>query len=83
MGNLPNLITLNASHNNVKDMKSFSDPEKFVNIKYLDLSNNKVVELVPMKSAFLLTINLNFNHINKTESFEGPPKLRKLELRSN
>jgi len=83
LGNIPSLITLNAANNNIKDMKSLVDEEKFKNLKYLDLSTNRINELMAIKAANLLELNLNCNNINKTETFEGHPKIRKLELRAN
>jgi len=49
----------------------------------LDLSKNKIVELISFKIVSLQHLNLSDNYIEKVETFEGNPKLRTLELRGN
>ena len=46
---LSNLIHLNLSFNKVKNISCFTNEECFLNLKYLDLSNNKFNELAAFK----------------------------------
>mmetsp|Transcript_38346 Transcript_38346/g.44670 ORF Transcript_38346/g.44670 Transcript_38346/m.44670 type:complete len:336 (+) Transcript_38346:43-1050(+) len=80
---MPYLITLNMSKCNVRDIKGLAAEEGFRNLQHLNLSDNKIVELSPIKAPKLITINLTDNRIEKGESFDGHPTLMRLELRRN
>ena len=45
----------------------------------MDISHNKINELAAIKAPNVLQLNLNNNLINKTDTFEGHPKIRILE----
>lgn len=57
--------------------------ECFKNLQYLNLSNNKISELGPVKAPNLKYLNLNENKIEKVENFEGHAKLEVLILTKN
>jgi Leucine-rich repeat (LRR) protein len=68
----------------IKDLKPLYNEENFKNLKVLDLSKNKVIEIQGIKAAPLLShLNLNDNFIEKLEAFEGHPEVKILELRGN
>lgn len=48
VSSLPNLISLNAEHNNVKDFKAFNVEEGWKSLRVLKLNYNKIAELVPI-----------------------------------
>ncbi|EGR33484.1 leucine rich repeat protein [Ichthyophthirius multifiliis] len=83
LSSLPNLIRLNVSQNNIKDMKALQNEEGFRNLKYLNLQKNRINELLTPKCPNLMHLNLNENNIDKMETFEGLEPLKILELRSN
>ena len=47
------------------------------------MSENKIVELTPIKCPRLLLLNLSENRIDKGEAFDGHQKLTALNLRKN
>ncbi len=49
----------------------------------MNLQKNVAIELVSVKAPNLVSLNLSHNLIEKTENFEGHPRLRVLELRGN
>jgi len=77
------LIDLNLSNNSIKDLKPLYNEENFKNLKYLNLSNNKAVDLLGIKIPNLQRLILNHNFIENLSGFEGHPKLQKLELVGN
>ncbi|KAL4466406.1 hypothetical protein ABPG73_019024 [Tetrahymena malaccensis] len=83
LGNLPNLLWLDVSQNNIKDLKSLQNEEGFRNLKYLNISKNRISELLTPKAPNLIHLNLNENLIDKMETFEGHESLKILELRGN
>ncbi|XP_074596927.1 nuclear RNA export factor 1-like [Brevipalpus obovatus] len=42
VSNFPNIVCLNFSHNNLENLRPFSNPDMKLDIKALDLSNNKI-----------------------------------------
>lgn len=48
---LPNLVTLIADHNNVKDFKAFTVEEGWKALRVLNLSYNKVIELTSLATV--------------------------------
>lgn len=62
---LPNLVSLNAEKNNIKDFKSFNVEEGWKTLRVLNLNFNKVNELGPLNIANLLELHLIENKIEK------------------
>lgn len=90
MGKFPNLVSLNLSKNNITTLKALNikeptedEPEQFKCLQVLNLSENKIGELGPIKVASLRSLNLRENRIEKTENFEGHQKLVSLDLSKN
>ncbi len=84
MATLPNLISLTADHNNVKDFKAFTVEEGWKALRVLNLSYNKIAELTSLATVPNLNeLYLTENKIEKVEGFGGHPKLKLLELRRN
>ena len=83
MSTLPNLISLNAEHNNIKDWKAFNVEEGWKTLRTLKLSYNKISELIPIAIANLTELYLTENRIEKMEGFGGHAKIKVLELRRN
>lgn len=63
-------------------MKALANEEGFKSLKYLNLTNNKIADLTPIKVP-LVELYLNDNKIEKVETFDGHPKIRVLKLRNN
>lgn len=59
-----------------------TNEENYKSLKYLNVANNKLIELGPVKVP-LLSLNLNDNKIEKMDTFDGNPKLRQLFLKNN
>ena len=59
------MIHLDLSQNKVKNVSVFTNEEAFVNLKYLDLSNNKFNELAAFKCPKLEYLDISFNKIEK------------------
>jgi Leucine-rich repeat (LRR) protein len=64
-------------------MKPLSNEEQFLKLQTLNLSKNKITELLQIKCPKLLKLNLNQNNIDKIDAFDGHPKLKMLSLRNN
>lgn len=47
------------------------------------MNGNKVMDLAQIKCPNLLELDLNDNKIEKTEGFDGHPRLTKLYLKKN
>ena len=75
---MQSLLHLNLENNSIKDMKPLSVEEAFPKLQTLNLSKNKIIELLPVKCPKLLSLNLNNNSIDKIESFDGHPRLNVL-----
>ena len=83
MSALPNLASLNAEKNNVKDFKALNIEEGWRSLRVLNLSYNKISELAAVNIPNLTELSLVENKIDKMEAFGGHPKLKVLELRRN
>ena len=55
---LPNLITLLADHNNIKDLKFLNAEEGWKNLRVLNIGFNKVADLIPIAAPTLSSLNL-------------------------
>lgn len=49
----------------------------------MDLSENKIVELTPIRCPKLLKLDLGDNRLEKGDTFDGHPKLQWLNLKKN
>jgi Leucine-rich repeat (LRR) protein len=49
----------------------------------LDLSENKIVELTPIKCPKLMRLDLSDNRLEKGDSFDGHPRLQWLNFKKN
>lgn len=63
MSPLPNLVTLIADHNNVKDLKFLNAEEGWKNLRVLNIGFNKIAELIPIAAPALTTLILTENKI--------------------
>lgn len=59
------MIHLDLAQNKIKNISIFCNEEAFVNLKYLDLSNNKFNELAAFKLPKLEYLDISFNKIEK------------------
>ena len=65
------------SQNKVKNISCFTNEERFLNLKYLDLSNNKFNELAAFKCPKLEYLDISLNKIEKVnEGWTGHPTLK-------
>ncbi|RWS27852.1 leucine-rich repeats and immunoglobulin-like domains protein 3 [Leptotrombidium deliense] len=84
--NLPNLNVLIVHHNNISTLLN-SSLDVYRNLKYLDLSSNRVTNIPPdfFNSSTLLTLHLTNNKLSVIEkgAFDSLPELEKLKLGKN
>ena len=81
--NMPYLIRIDASVNEIKDMDVFNNPERFQYLQLLNLKTNKIHVLPEMQAVNLLQIDLSENKVKDCTQFKGLPKLKKLNLNNN
>ena len=62
---LPNLVSLNAEKNNVKDFKALNVEEGWKTLRILNLSYNKIGELGPVNVPNLMEFSLIENKVEK------------------
>ena len=78
------LIYLNLSKNKIKAVGVFTQEEIFPNLKWLDLSNNKLTELSGIKLPKLEYLDIGYNKLEKVnEAWTGHPNLRILKTVDN
>ena len=84
-----NLIEIDLSKNNIKDISIFNNEENLINLNKLNLSYNKidnVNHLVNCKLSSLIELNLSHNEISDINCLQNNlylNKLKKLDLSSN
>ena len=84
LAQFPNLVKLNVSKNKIKSIAVFSSEEAFLNLKWLDVSNNKFTELALVKCPKLEYVDLSYNKLEKvSESWVGHPTVRVLKSVDN
>ena len=81
--NMPYLIRIDASSNEIKDIDVFNNPERFQYLQLLNLKTNKIHVLPEMQAKNLLQIDLSENKVKDCTQFKGLPNLKKLNLNTN
>ena len=81
--NMPYIIRIDASVNEIKDMDVFNNPERFQYLQLLNLKTNKIHVLPEMQAVNLLQMDLSENKIKDCSQFKGLPNLKKLNLSTN
>lgn len=83
-------MTLNLANNEISSLnslnKDYPDSEenpKWKCLTFLNLSDNKITELVSVKAPNLKELNLNNNDIKRLDKFEGHENLEELVLSNN
>jgi internalin A len=79
----PELVSLNASKNQINSLDVFSDANVLKNLQFLNLSTNKITKLTQIALPALRRLNLNENEIATIEGWVGHDTLEYLELRKN
>lgn len=78
------LIYLNLSKNKIKSFAVFCTDDLFPNLKWLDISNNKITEFPALKLAKLEYLDIGYNKLEKVnEVWNGHPTLRILKTIDN
>lgn len=84
---LKNLISLNLSKNDIKDLKGLEAKEEedkpFPNLTSLDLSSNQFVALPNLHFEALVKVSFAKNAIASCQDFTGHPKIQDLDLSNN
>ena len=84
MKDMQNLVYLNLAKNKVKALTVFTNEEYFPKLKWLDVSNNKYVELPAIKLPSLEYLDISYNKIEKVnEGWTGHANLRILKSIDN
>lgn len=75
--NLENLVSLNLARNKIKNVSIFTNEANFPQLKWLDISNNKYIELAAFKCPKLEYLDIGFNRIEKVnEGWVGHENLK-------
>lgn len=78
------LTHLNLSKNKIKALNVFCVEDQFVNLKWLDVSNNKIVELPAFKLPKLEYLDISYNKLEKAnDQWAGHPNIRILKSVDN
>jgi hypothetical protein len=81
---LSNLMKLDLARNKVKNINIFCMEETFMNLKYLDLQNNKLTELPNFTMPKLEYLDISFNKLEKiNDAWAGHPSLKVLKSIDN
>jgi Leucine-rich repeat (LRR) protein len=80
---VPYLLSLDASRNKIVNIDCLTLDNKLEYLQDLNLSGNKIIELVPIKLPNLRVLNLSKNKIISLEKFSGHSMLEKLDLKKN
>ena len=81
--NMPYIIRIDASVNEIKDVEVFNNPDRFQFLQILNLKTNKIRALPEMQATNLLQIDLSENKVKDCTNFKGLPNLKKLNLNNN
>lgn len=78
------LVKLNLANNKIKGMNIFTVEESFPNLKWLDVSNNKLTEIPAIKLPKLEYLDISHNKMEKiNEQWTGHPNIRILKSIDN
>ena len=78
------LIYLDIAKNKIKALNVFCTNDMFVNLKWLDVSNNKITELPAFKLQKLEYLDIGFNKIEKvSDAWTGHGNIHILKSVSN
>ena len=78
------LVKVNVARNKIKNISIFANEENFVNLKWLDVSNNKYTELVAIKSPKLEYLDISYNKLEKvSDGWTGHPGIKILKSVDN
>ena len=80
LGQLNNLIHIDLNNNKVKTVAIFTQDEVLLNLKYLDLANNKFTEFPAFKCPKLEYLDVSQNKLEKiNEGWAGHPSIKVLK----
>ena len=75
---------VNLAKNKIKSLNVFCQEDMFPNLKWLDVSNNKITELPGIKLPRLEYLDIGFNKLEKvSEAWTGHPNLQTLKSVDN
>jgi len=78
------LVYLNLAKNKIKALAVFCIDEMFPNLKWLDISNNKLTELPGIKLPKLEYLDIGYNKLEKVnDAWTGHPNIRILKTVDN
>lgn len=78
------LVYLNLSKNKIKALAVFCNDDMFANLKWLDVSNNKLTELPGLKLPKLEYLDIGYNKLEKVnEAWTGHANVRVLKTVDN
>jgi len=74
--NFEGLVKLNLAKNKIKNVTIFTNENNFLNMRWLDISNNKYTEMPALKLPKLEYLDIGFNRIEKwNEGWAGHPNI--------
>jgi Leucine-rich repeat (LRR) protein len=78
------LVYLNLAKNKIKALSVFCNDDMFPNLKWLDISNNKITELPGIKLPKLEYLDIGYNKLEKVhETWVGHLNVRILKTVDN
>jgi Leucine-rich repeat (LRR) protein len=78
------LVYLNLAKNKIKSLVIFCTDEAFPNLRWLDVSNNKIVEMPGFKLPKLEYLDISYNKLEKVnDGWAGHQNLRVLKSVDN
>lgn len=81
---MQHLQYLNLAKNKIKALTLFTQEEMFPNLKWLDVSNNKITELPGFKLPKLEYLDIGYNKLEKAnDAWNGHPTIRVLKSVDN
>ena len=84
MKDMQQLVHLNLAKNKIKALTLFTNEEAFPNLRWLDVSTNKYVELPAIKLPKLEYLDISYNKVEKVnEGWTGHANLRILKSIDN